>query len=99
MSGVSVLAFDSIRALRLPLPVTLFLPLHKIPAIFAFYAFGALFEKIGWTGYATGPLQRRYGVLGAGLIIGTVRAIWHIVPWWLAKATQSGGCSGRRWRQ
>jgi hypothetical protein len=25
------------------------------------------------------------GVLGAGLSIGTVWAIWHIVPWWLGQ--------------
>ena len=33
-------------------------------------------EEIGWTGYATAPLQARFGALGAALVIA--------VPWWLA---------------
>ncbi len=36
---------------------------------------------MGWTGCATEPLQAKYGILGAGLIIGAVWALWHLVPW------------------
>lgn len=44
----------------------------------AFFA-GALGEEMGWTGYAAGPLQRRWGALGAALILGLVWAAWHFL--------------------
>ncbi|WP_340644957.1 CPBP family intramembrane glutamic endopeptidase [Phenylobacterium sp.] len=47
----------------------------------------ALCEELGWTGYATGPLVARFGVLGAGLILGGVWALYHYVP--LAQAHRS----------
>lgn len=44
-----------------------------------FFIGGAL-EELGWSGYATEPLQRRWGALKASLIIGAVWAIWHWIP-------------------
>lgn len=38
-------------------------------------------EEIGWTGYATGPLQARWGALTAGVVLGAVWALWHVVPY------------------
>ena len=38
-------------------------------------------EETGWSGYATEPLQSRHGLLGAGLILGVVWAVWHIIPY------------------
>ncbi|WP_460999949.1 CPBP family intramembrane glutamic endopeptidase [Streptomonospora sediminis] len=46
-----------------------------LPAAFLAAAAG---EELGWTGYATAPLQRRWGPLGAALIVGTVWWVWHI---------------------
>jgi membrane protease YdiL (CAAX protease family) len=46
----------------------------QAPVLFASFFLGAILEEIGWTGYATGPLQERYGVFRAGLIIGAVWA-------------------------
>ncbi|WP_394325958.1 CPBP family glutamic-type intramembrane protease [Methanosarcina horonobensis] len=37
-------------------------------------------EEIGWTGYATDPLQDRWNALETGIILGTVWAVWHITP-------------------
>lgn len=37
-------------------------------------------EEAGWSGYALGPLQERWSALNASLIIGTVWAVWHILP-------------------
>jgi len=57
----------------------LFLP-HGDPWALALLLAGffalAAGEEIGWTGYATDPLQARYGALGAALVLA--------VPWWLA---------------
>ncbi|KKJ94158.1 CPBP family intramembrane glutamic endopeptidase [Micromonospora sp. HK10] len=46
----------------------------------AIYLVSALAEEIGWSGYATSPLQQRWGPLAAALVIGAVWAAWHIVP-------------------
>jgi len=35
------------------------------------------FEEIGWTGFATPRMQRRFGVLTGGLILGAVWMLWH----------------------
>lgn len=35
------------------------------------------FEEIGWTGFATPRMQRRFGVLAGGLILGVIWMVWH----------------------
>ena len=39
---------------------------------------GPLFEEPGWTGFAQPRLQRLYGPLLGGLILGSVWALWHL---------------------
>jgi membrane protease YdiL (CAAX protease family) len=85
MPFASLLAFGIMRACSLPLPETIHVALWRAPVLIAVFFCGAIFEEIGWTGYATEPLQRRYGVTGAGLIIGSVWALWHVPAWWLAQ--------------
>ena len=54
------------------------------------------FEEIGWTGFATHQLRKRYSILNTGLIVGLPWAIWHILPaLWLgfASGTLSGALS------
>lgn len=46
------------------------------------YFVGTIPEEIGWTSYATKPLQDRFGLLTSGLLIGLVWEIWHIIPFW-----------------
>lgn len=43
------------------------------------FLFAALCEELGWTGYATDPLQERWGALTGALLLGTVWALWHII--------------------
>lgn len=38
-------------------------------------------EEVGWSGYALDPLLRRWGPLGAGLALGALWAIWHLIPY------------------
>jgi membrane protease YdiL (CAAX protease family) len=39
---------------------------------------GPLFEEPGWTGFAQPHLQRLYGPLVGGLILGSLWALWHL---------------------
>ena len=50
--------------------------LLELPALAAIMFVLAIGEEAGWTGYLLDPLQRRFGALGASVIIA--------VPWWLA---------------
>lgn len=55
-----------------------------------------VFEELGWTGFATPRLRKRYGVLATGLIVGLLWAVWHLLPaFWLgfASGTVSGALS------
>ena len=86
MPFVSLLSYAIMSALGLIMPSAMvYIPLAQTPVIFALYFFGAIFEEVGWTGYVTEPLQGRYGIFGAGVIIGSVWALWHVVPWWLGQ--------------
>jgi len=52
-----------------------------IVIFFILYFIGAIGEELGWSGYATEPLQNKFGALKASIILGFVWAIWHIVPY------------------
>ncbi|QIS24324.1 CPBP family intramembrane metalloprotease [Nocardia terpenica] len=71
--------------------------LTAAPALVTFTLIAAACEELGWTGYATDPLRRRYGTLATALLLGIVWAAWHLPaliqaghpPVWLA-----GWCVG-----
>lgn len=46
-------------------------------AVFIGFFFAAAGEELGYTGYATDPMQVRYTALTASLIMGTIHAVWH----------------------
>ncbi|HEX9333415.1 MAG TPA: CPBP family intramembrane glutamic endopeptidase [Anaerolineales bacterium] len=77
--GIAVLAYGIIWAtgepLTIPAPVTL-----AIFPMFAFFFIGALGEEIGWSGYATEPLQHRCGTVTASILLGLVWAVFHFIP-------------------
>ena len=54
--------------------------LIQIVAFFGLFFLAATAEELGWSGYATGPLAKTYGIIGAGLVIGMVAAVWHLIP-------------------
>jgi membrane protease YdiL (CAAX protease family) len=39
---------------------------------------GPLFEEPGWTGFAQPRLQRLYGPLARGVLLGSLWALWHL---------------------
>ncbi|MBN1401908.1 MAG: CPBP family intramembrane metalloprotease, partial [Anaerolineae bacterium] len=75
---VAVLVFGVMRATGRPVPPPPPLTIAVLP-LFASFFVAALAEEIGWTGYATEPLQRRWGTLGAGLLLGLVWVVFHLV--------------------
>jgi len=51
-----------------------------IPIFFVVFFIPAVCEEVGWTGYATDPMQERWSALTTSLILGSVWAIWHVIP-------------------
>lgn len=42
-------------------------------------AVAGIFEELGWTGFAKPRMMQRYGVLFAGLVMGLLWGLWHLV--------------------
>ncbi len=53
--------------------------MHSIGLLALFFV-AATAEELGWTGYATPPLVKTLGVVGAGLLIGVIAGAWHVIP-------------------
>jgi uncharacterized protein len=57
-----------------PSPLSVFI-------FFFVYFIGAIGEELGWSGFIINPLQIRYGAFNAGIMVGIVWAVWHIIPY------------------
>lgn len=51
---------------------------------------GGLLEETGWTGFALPELRRTRGVLSAGLILGALWGLWHILPTYWGSGDSAG---------
>jgi membrane protease YdiL (CAAX protease family) len=67
--AIAVLAFGFMRATGEPVPNPAPLTLAVLPMFLACFI-SALGEEIGWSGYATEPLQRRWGTIPAACCLG-----------------------------
>jgi membrane protease YdiL (CAAX protease family) len=47
-------------------------------------------EELGWTGFATARMPRRWGILFAGLLIGCLHGAWHFLPGFIGEGAQYG---------
>jgi len=56
------------------------IPWEALPVLFVVFLAAALGEELGWMGYVYGPLAEGRSALRASLLLGTVWAVWHIVP-------------------
>jgi uncharacterized protein len=79
MPGVSVVVYALMRWMDMPLPAP---QIPVLPGSLMFVAFfvGALGEELGWSGYVLDPMQDRWSALRAGVTLGLVAVIWHLVP-------------------
>ncbi len=66
--------------------------LHLVLGIVTGLAAG-FFEELGWTGFATPQLRRRYGVFLTGIVIGLAWGLWHLLVVWWGSGAASGGLS------
>lgn len=85
MPAASIAAYLLMTATGAPLPIGVQIPFSQAPMMLGVYLFGAAFEEIGWTAFATGPMQQSLGIWRAALLIGLFWAAWHVVPWWLGQ--------------
>jgi len=81
MPAIMLLSYGVMLLLGRPLPTDPFVPYLLIPVFVPLFFIAAAFEEIGWMGYAADPLQERWSALITALILGTVWAAWHSIPW------------------
>ncbi|GAA4287627.1 CPBP family intramembrane glutamic endopeptidase [Georgenia daeguensis] len=90
MPAVVVASYAVVRLAGLPLPQQIVVPWAAVPVLLALYLVSGWCEQLGWTAYATDPLQARLGALGAALVLGLAWALIHVIPY-----AQAG--HGTRW--
>jgi membrane protease YdiL (CAAX protease family) len=79
MPGITLLSYGLLRFVGVPLPMPGFPVLRALALLLVFFV-AALGEELGWSGYITDPMQERRGALSAGILLGMVWALWHVVP-------------------
>lgn len=57
------------------------LNLLRITLLIPAFVIAAYCEEVGWTGILGNELRNRHGVLFSGLVVGTVWAFWHLIPY------------------
>jgi uncharacterized protein len=75
---LSTITFLFLRLTGVAIPTPQF-SLMTTTGLFLVFFVGALAEELGWSGYATDPLQQRFGALGGAMLLGFVWALFHLV--------------------
>jgi membrane protease YdiL (CAAX protease family) len=86
MPVIMVLSFVVQRLTGTPVPAP---QIAVLPTLILCVTFliGALGEELGWSGYATDPMQDRWGALSASLVLGAIWALYHYIA--LAQVNRS----------
>jgi hypothetical protein len=71
------LIYMIIGVFGLSLPSEWHISLLFILVLFCLFFLGAVAEEVGYMGYAIDPMQKRFGALSAGILIGIPWAVWH----------------------
>lgn len=77
--SIYFLSYIILRLASLPLPDAIEIRFDLLPVFSLMFFVSGLLEELGWSGYAIEPMQNRWGVLKASIILGAVWQIWHIV--------------------
>jgi membrane protease YdiL (CAAX protease family) len=56
------------------------LALGTVAVVVVLFLVTAVAEEAGWSGYATGPMLERHGILATGVVLGLAWALIHVVP-------------------
>ena len=54
------------------------MPLIAAPIALIGFFLAALFENIGWMGYAFEPMRNRWGLFKSTLLLGVIWGLWHV---------------------
>lgn len=76
MPGIGALSYALMRLMGAPIPAPQ-ISVIAVLALFIAFFIAALCEELGWTGYATEPMQKRWGTLRAGVLLGLVGRLAH----------------------
>lgn len=74
-----LLSFVVMWLTKRPLPDPIQIPVLWLPVFTVLYLITGAGEELGWSGYATDPMQNRWGVLGSGFLLGIIWALWHSI--------------------
>jgi membrane protease YdiL (CAAX protease family) len=86
MPLIMVLSYGVMLLLGRPLPEP-YIPFLTIPILIVVYFLVAAGEEVGWMGYAVDPMQARWSAFTTSILLGSVWAIWHVVPLFQAHRT------------
>jgi len=74
---IFVTVYGTLILAGLSIPTAQF-PYYTIPIQFILFFVMAIGEELGWMGYAYEPLEKKFGIFKATIILGIIWAIWHI---------------------
>lgn len=80
MPIIMLLSYWVMRLMGRPLPEP-HIPFLTIPILFIEFFIAAVGEEVGWSGYLVEPMLSRWSALKTSIILGSVWAIWHMVPY------------------
>lgn len=80
MPVLTALSYALLLLVGAPLPDVAF-DLMAVPLLFMLFLAGALCEEAGWQGYAHDRIEGGWSALSAAVLIGTLWAAWHVIPY------------------
>jgi membrane protease YdiL (CAAX protease family) len=82
MPAVMLLSYGLMRLAGWPIPAETMIPWLELPIFFVVFFIAAIGEEMGWTAYATDPMQAHWNALVTGLVLGLIWSIWHAIPFY-----------------